>query len=182
MGVEFVAPLEVYPMSIRATKPALDQEEELRHHVEHFLVAAHELPSLDVSERIDVVERITSFLAEILLPYTKTEQRVLYPAAARLLHERDDSESVGRDRDAVRDLLGRLAEADAHDAGALQECLYALYTLLSSHFWREEALIVKLAALDDEDRVRDVMDEIAAARRRRFSRRTATAATSAAAR
>ena len=166
-------------MSIRVTKPALDQEEELRQHVEHFLVAAHELPALDVSERIDVVERITSFLVEILLPHTATEARVLYPAAARLLHERDDSESVVRDRNAVREMLGRLAEADADDVGALQESLYALYTLLSSHFWREEALIVKLAAIEDEDRVRHVMDEIAAARRRRFSRRTATAAVAA---
>ena len=159
-------------MSIRATKPALDQEEELRQHVEHFLVAAHELPTLDVAERIEVVERITTFLAEILLPHTQTEKRVLYPAAARLLNERDDSDAVERDREAVRELLGRLAQADAHDAGALQETLYALYTLLSSHFWREEALIVKLAALDDEDGVRDVMDEIAAARRRRFRPRT----------
>jgi hypothetical protein len=171
MGVEFVVP-EVYPMSIRATKPALDQEEELRQHVEHFLVVAHELPTLDPSERIDVMERVTSFLAEILLPYTKTEERVLYPAAARLLNERDDSDTVERDRIAVRELLGRLVEADAHEVGALQETLYALYTLLSSHFWREEALIVKLAALDDEDGVRDVMDEIAAARRRRFRPRT----------
>lgn len=163
-------------MSIRATKPALDQEEELRQHVEHFLVAAHELPTLSLSERIDVVERITTFLAEILLPHTQTEKRVLYPAAARLLNERDDSDAVERDRDAVRELLGRLAEADAHDAGALQESLYALYTLLSSHFWREEALIVKLAALADEDRVRDLMDEVAAARRRRFTRRRAAIA------
>jgi len=163
-------------MSIRATKPALDQEEELRQHVERFLVAAHELPTLAVSERIDVVERITTFLAEILLPYTKTEQRVLYPAAARLLNERDDSEAVERDRVAVRELLTRLAEADANDVGALQETLYALYTLMSSHFWREEALIVKLAALSDENRVRDVMDEIAAARRARFTRRRAAVA------
>ena len=163
-------------MSIRATKPALDQEEELRQHVEHFLVAAHELPTLDPSERIDVVERITTFLAEILLPHTVTEKRVLYPAAARLLNEHDDSDVVERDRVAVRELLGRLAEADVEDVGALQETLYALYTLLSSHFWREEALIVKLAALSDEDRVRDVMDEIAAARRRRFNPRSAAAA------
>jgi hypothetical protein len=28
--------------------------------------------------------------------------------------------------------------------------LYALYTLLSAHFWREEAVLVRLAALPDE--------------------------------
>src|SRR4051794_14146530 len=48
-------------VSIRTTKPALDDEAELRRHVEYFPVAARELPSLDVAERIEVVERITSF-------------------------------------------------------------------------------------------------------------------------
>src|SRR4051812_45684102 len=69
-------------MSLRTTQPALDEQEELRRHVEQFLVAAHELPSLSVVERIDLVERIAAFLAEVLLPHAYVEQRVLYPQAA----------------------------------------------------------------------------------------------------
>src|SRR3954452_1411627 len=150
MGVELPDPPGDGRMSIRATKPALDEEESLRQHVEHFLVAAHELPSLDVGERIDVVERITAFLAEILLPHAEIERRVLYPQAALLLHERDDSAAVAHDAEALRVLLAQLAHADAADAGAIQEVLYAMYTLLSAHFWREEALLVKLAGLPDD--------------------------------
>ena len=153
-------------MSIRATKPGLDEQAELRRHVEHFLVAARELPSLDVAERIDVVERIISFLAEILLPHAAAEQRVLYPGAARLLHERDGSDDVAYDRAAVRRLLAQLATADAADAGDLQEILYALYAILSAHFWREEAVYLRLAALADEAGVHAVVDEVTAARRR----------------
>jgi hypothetical protein len=125
-------------MSIRTTKPALDEEAELRQHVEHFLVAARELPGLSVDERIDVVERIASFVAEVLLPHAAFEQRVLYPQAALLLHERDDSADVADDAAQIRELLGRLADADAADEGALQEVLYALYTLMSAHFSRRQ--------------------------------------------
>jgi hemerythrin superfamily protein len=158
-------------MSIRTTKPALDVEAELRDRVEHFLVTARDLPSQDLSERIDVVEDTAAFLVEILLPHAAVEERVLYPAAARLLGEPDASDAVAGDRAAVRNLLAQLATSDVADEGALQEVLYALYTLLSAHFWREEELYVKLAALSDEKRVHAVVDEVAdAGRQRRFTR------------
>src|SRR4051812_3475733 len=103
------------PMSIRATKPALDEEEELRRQVEQFLVVAHELPPLSAFDRIDVVERITAFLAEVLLPHADVEQRVLYPQAALLLNEPDESNDVAGDRIAVRELLAQLVAADPAD-------------------------------------------------------------------
>jgi hypothetical protein len=158
-------------MSIRTTKPALDVEAELRDRVEHFLVTARDLPSQDLSERIDVVEDTAAFLVEILLPHAAVEERVLCPAAARLLGEPDASDAVAADRAAVRNLLAQLATSDVADEGALQEVLYALYTLLSAHFWREEELYVKLAALRDEKRVHAVVDEVTdASRQRRFTR------------
>ena len=149
-------------MSIQTTKPALDEEADLRQHVEHFLVVARDLSSMTVPERIDVAERIAAFLAD-MLQYASAQQRVLYPQAARLLHVRDDSDDVGDDRAAVRKLLARLARADATDSGELQEVLYALYTLLSAHFWREEALFVRLAAEPDEGGVRRVVSAAVAA-------------------
>ena len=159
-------------MSIRTTKPALDRQAELRDRVEHFLVEAHELPGRDLEGRIDCVERTATFVVDILLPHAAAEERVLYPEAARLLGERDSSGDVAADGDAVRTLLARLVSADPADAGALQEVLYALYTLLSAHFWREEAVFVKLAALGDDAGVDAVVDELAAAapRERRFPR------------
>jgi hemerythrin superfamily protein len=158
-------------MSIRTTKPALDVEAELRDRVEHFLVTARELPALDLSKRIDVVEDTAVFIVEILLPHAAVEERVLYPEAARLLGEPDSSDTVADDRAAVRSLLARLATSDVADEGALQEVLYALYTLLSAHFWREEELFVKLARFRDEQRVHAVVDQVADANRyrRRFT-------------
>jgi hemerythrin superfamily protein len=155
-------------MSIRTTKPALDEEARLRDCVEHFLVTARDLPELDLAGRIEVVERTATFLVEMLLPHAAAEQSVLYPEAARLLGERDNSEDVEGDSEAVRALLARLATADPADEGQLQEVLYALYTLLSAHFWREEELFVKLASVQDERRVRELIEELATTRRRRF--------------
>ena len=158
-------------MSIRTTKPALDQESELREQVERFPDLARELPELAVDARIDVIERTAGFLVEMLLPHAAAEEEVLYPRAARLLGEPDGSDAVAADRAAIRELLARLVTADPADAGALQEVLYALCARLSAHFWREEELYVKLAAHRDEHGVHDVVDEIAgAARGGRFVR------------
>jgi hemerythrin HHE cation binding domain-containing protein len=146
-------------MSIRTTQPFLDEHAELRDHVEHFLVAARELPSVDRNERIEMVERIVAFLAEMLLPHCAAEER-LYPAAARLLREEDGSATVASDRAQVRDLLAQLSRADPDDPGALQEPLYALYAILSAHFWREEELYLKLAALRDEAGTSAILDRV----------------------
>ena len=147
-------------MSIRSTQPFLDEHAELRDHVEHFLVAARELPTVDRNERIEMVERIVVFLADMLLPHCVVEERVLYPAAARLLREEDGSSTVAGDRAKVRDLLAQLSDADPDDPGALQEPLYALYVILSAHFWREEELYLKLTALRDEAGTSAILDRV----------------------
>jgi Hemerythrin HHE cation binding domain len=158
-------------VSIRTTKPAMDEEGRLRDRVEHFLVEAHELPDLELDARIDAIERTTAFLVDILLPHTAVEQHVLYPLAARLLGEEDASDAVADDRAALRELIARLVSADPADPGAIQEVLWALYARLSAHFWREEELIVKLARLGDEERVHAVVDGLDnTAGQRRFAR------------
>jgi iron-sulfur cluster repair protein YtfE (RIC family) len=154
-------------MSLRSTKPYLDEHAELRDQVEHLPVIARELPGVDAEERFEVVERVAAFLAEILLPHCAAEERVLYPEAARLLGEQDDSEAVAADREQVRGLLGRLATVDVRDAGEIQEVLYALHALLQSHLWREEEVYLKLAAAPDQERAGDVLRRAG----RRFRRR-----------
>src|SRR3954447_3894499 len=129
-------------VSIRITQQALDDQAVLRDHVGHFLLDAHAMPGLDLGARIDVIERTAAFLVEMLLPHAAAEEHVLYPGATRLLGCADEQTTVNEDRAAVRELLGRLAFADPADAGALQEILYALYALLSAHFWREEQVLM----------------------------------------
>src|SRR3954447_13997440 len=104
-------------MSIRTTKPALDQEAELREQVDRFPDLACELPDLDVDARIDVVEQTAAFLVETLMPHAAAAEELLYPEAPRLRGEQDASDDVAADRAAVRELLARLVSADPADAG-----------------------------------------------------------------
>ena len=160
-------------MSVRSTKLFLEGHTTLREHVEHLLVAAHELPALERNERLDMVERIAAFLAEMLLPHAAAEQRVLYPEAAALLGEQDASDTCADDRDQVRDLLGRLAVIHPDDVGGLQEMLFALYVLLSAHLWREEEIYLKLAGDSDQASACAILDRMTEAEHRggRFARR-----------
>jgi hypothetical protein len=144
-------------MSLRSTKPFFDEHAEMRDQVEHLPVIARELPAILPDGRFEVVERIAAFLAEILLPHCAAEERVLYPEAARLLGEEDESDTVAADREQVRELLVRLAAVDVRDVGAIQEVLYALHALLQSHLWREEEVYLKLAAAPDQERAGDVL-------------------------
>ena len=153
-------------MSIRSTEPYLQQHAALRDQVEHLPVIAAELPDIAPDARFEVVERVAAFLAEILLPHCAAEENVLYPEAALLLGEADESDAVASDREQVRELLGRLAEVDVRDAGAIQEILYALNALLQSHIWREEEVYLKLAAAPDQERAGDLLERAG----RRFRR------------
>ena len=144
-------------MSLRSTKPFFDEHAELRDQVEHLPVIARELPSVLPDGRFEVVERVAAFLAEILLPHCAAEERVLYPEAARLLDEQDESDTVAADREQVRELLAALAAVDVRDAGEIQEILYALHALLQSHIWREEEVYLKLAGAPDQELAGDVL-------------------------
>ena len=57
----------------------------------------------------------------------------------------------------MRERISDLAAADPEDTGRLQELLYAIYTLLSSHLWREEQLYLELLASDRETDARRLL-------------------------
>jgi iron-sulfur cluster repair protein YtfE (RIC family) len=166
-------------MSIRTTKPFLDAHAALRDQVEHLLVAAQEMPELDLDDRIELVERIAAFLADMLLPHVAAEERILYPQAARLLGGPDESDTAARDHAAVRELLGRMVSCDADQAGELQEIIYALYVRLSAHVWREEAVylrLVKTAPALEVNSVLRLVTQRGGPRRGRFVARSRSAA------
>lgn len=152
-------------MSIRSTEPFLHEHADLRDQVEHFPVIARELRLMDTHERVEAVEVIVGFLADMLLPHCAAEERVLYPEAARLLGEEDASDTVASDREQVRSLLGRLADADADDVGTLQEILFALHALLAAHMWREEEVYLKLARARDDTSADAILEHVAAEER-----------------
>ena len=163
-------------MSIQTTKDFLAVHQELRKHVGDFVRVAHDLPRLEPPERIEVLERIVVFLADMLLPHALVEERLLDPEARRLIGGPDDRAEVKRERDAVRAWMRTIAEADVRDVGRLQEILYSLHLVLTGHLRREEDLYMRLIRSRKEAGVRRLLDEVGRERYeqsgRRFARRT----------
>jgi hypothetical protein len=141
-------------MTLRTTKAFRRAQADLLEQVELLPVIAHELSSRSIKERIEVVEQVVAFLADVLLPHTEAEQRILYPEAERLLGGDYANDAVAHDRREIRARLAELAGADPADAGALQEILYALHALLGMHLQREEEVYLKLVQTEDEAPVR----------------------------
>jgi hypothetical protein len=140
-------------MTLRSTEYFRREHADLLGNVERLPTIAHELPSLPIEERIEVMERVTTFLAEILLPHAELEQRVLYPGAERLLGDAGDGGAVAHDRREVRARLVELAAVDPSDAGAAQELLYALHALLSIHLQHEAEVYLRLVQTQAEEPV-----------------------------
>jgi hypothetical protein len=148
-------------MTLRSTEYFRREQADLLRQVERLPTIAHELPSLPIRERIEAVERITTFLAEILLPHAELEQRILYPGADRLLGDVSDGGAVAHDRQEVRARLAELAEADAADEGALQEILYALHALLFVHLQHEAEVYLRLVQTQPDERVQRLFRRVA---------------------
>lgn len=140
-------------MTLRSTEYFRREQVDLLVQVERLPTIAHELPSLALADRIDAVERVAGFLAEVLLPHAELEERVLYPGADRLLGESGDGGAVEHDRREVRARLAELAVADPADAGALQEILYALHALLAVHLQHEAEVYLRLVQTQPDERV-----------------------------
>jgi hypothetical protein len=144
-------------MSIETTTPFLRGLGERRNRVERFLVAAHELRTMAFEERVELIEDVVAFLAETLLPHADAAQQVLYDDAAR--------PSVDFDREEIRRRIGELADCEPRRTGRLQELLYALYLLASTHLQKEEEAYLRLLDGDPEgaERVMAEMDTLAGA-------------------
>ena len=117
---------------------------ELLGHVDHIRLAARELPELSIEERQAVVGRVLDFLRYTLVPHAEVEERVLYIAVGELLGSQDATAPMTADHEAIRVLLERLEETELAETALLQELLYGLHALITTHFLKEEELYLPL--------------------------------------
>ena len=113
-------------------------------HVDHIRLAARQLPELSIEEREAVVGRVLDFLRHTLIPHAEVEERVLYIAVGELLGSQDATAPMTADHEAIRVLLERLEETDLAETALLQELLYGLHALITTHFHKEEELYLPL--------------------------------------
>jgi hemerythrin-like domain-containing protein len=117
---------------------------ELLGHVDHIRLAARELPELSIDERDAVVGRVIDFLRHTLVPHAEAEERMLYIVVGELIGSPEATATMTADHEAIRVLLERLEETDLAETALLQELLYGLHALITTHFLKEEELYLPL--------------------------------------
>lgn len=147
---------------MRPTELFRQEHEELRSHIAHIGQAARELPRLASGERELLVGRILGFLNGTLLPHARAEEEVLYPEWARLVGFEDAAVPMVHDHEAIVARIGRLARTDTDDVDTLQELLYGLYALISTHFRKEEDLQLPAFDAAPPEVTRAVLERMAA--------------------
>jgi iron-sulfur cluster repair protein YtfE (RIC family) len=125
--------------------------EELSAHVDELRFAAREVAQLSSEERELLVGRILRFLEGRLLPHAVAEEHTVYATVARLLSAEEATAPMYFDHAAIRERVTALAAADLDDVELLEELLYALHTLISLHFWKEEEIYFPLLDLEPSD-------------------------------
>jgi hypothetical protein len=146
-------------VSIETTRPFLRELEERRTMVERFLVAARELPEMPLDERIVVIEDVTAFLAHTMIPHSKAAEKLLYPEVDSRFARDGMGASAAFDCAEIRGRIAELVDADPRDSGRLQELLYALYIVCSTHVQKEEEVYLRVLERSPE-RMEGVMTGI----------------------
>jgi iron-sulfur cluster repair protein YtfE (RIC family) len=118
----------------------------LSDHAEMLAEAARLLPTVPAGERAPLLERVTAFLGDEVVPHTKLDERVLFPEVSSRLGDSLATATMNYDHVAIRGLIDDLAAADPDDVNEVQELLYGLHALIRMHIWKEERLY--LAMLD----------------------------------
>lgn len=126
-----------------------DEHHALRPHVVRLRELADAVGDISPTELRIRVADAHDFLTHQLIPHADGEERAFYPTVARLLHSREATRPMSWDHVEVvilTEALGALHKRlgfrrPAPDlARDLRRVLYGLYTLLTSHFAKEEEL------------------------------------------
>lgn len=125
------------------------EHERLQPHVQHLrdlADAVGEVPSEDLRAGL---EKALDFVSRQLLPHAEAEDRVLYPAVARLMGASLATRTMSRDHlavfrmgDKMRVLLTALQDhaPDPLALKALRRVLYGLYAVVKLHLAKEESV------------------------------------------
>jgi iron-sulfur cluster repair protein YtfE (RIC family) len=141
-----------------STDPIREDHVHLLERVERLRATARQLPALTEEQRRALLEDLLSFLEGTLVPHARSEENVLYPEVARLLGDPQATAPMTYDHVAIRDRIGEIAAADASDVPRLQELLYGLHALITTHFWKEEELYLPLLDAGARPEVRQVLE------------------------
>jgi iron-sulfur cluster repair protein YtfE (RIC family) len=158
------------------TQPLSDEHRELLKHIESLRLTGDMIVDTNLTTPIQRgIEEAFDFLAHDLIPHALAEDKVLYPIVQRIMGSPHATETMSRDHMAVSNLTRELGYMQSHISGhaitaeqaaGLRRVIYGLYTLVKTHFDKEEEVYMPL--LEDNlkpDEASKMMDALEAAAR-----------------
>ena len=144
------------------TEPLHEEHQRLLPHVQELRELADAVGDAPPAILHEGIERAHLFVTQHLLPHAEAEDRVLYPAVARLMGAPEATRTMSRDHLAIfrmgseLDELRGALQANPPSEGqlkALRRVLYGLYAVVKLHFAKEEELYLPLleARLDGRE-------------------------------
>lgn len=143
------------PMAQTLTEPLRRRNDELRAKVAQLGDLAARIEHFDRSQRQRAVESALAILQGDLRLHAEAEDLFLFPRLARRLRHPLGTAAMEFDHKLLREYVERLEAADPRDGLELEHLLYAISTLLDTHFLKEEEVYLPL--LEYEDATQDVL-------------------------
>jgi len=135
------------------TQSLQDDHKELLLPIENLRLLADQVDELTPLAIREKVDEVYQFLTRKLIPHAQAEEQVLYPAIGKLLGAGQATAAMSHDHREIERLVGELATLHPFTAGKgllpaqfhdLRRVLYGLYTLIRTHFDKEEKLYLPL--------------------------------------
>lgn len=136
------------------TQKLRDEHAHLLPEIEKLRIVADEIDTAPPDELRDALEGAYLFLENHLIPHARAEDRVLYPAVARVLGSEHATETMTRDHVEVGTLANELGvlrvelvddeEPTRNVRSEARRVLYGLYALVKAHFAKEEEIYLPL--------------------------------------
>ena len=136
----------------RVTEPLREEHRELLPHIEALRISADSIGEASPDALRQEVDGAYEFLVEHLIPHATAEDAALYPVVAEVMGAPEATATMVRDHVAVGQLTKELGglrselygEPDVAQLKALRRILYGLYTLVATHFAKEEEVYLPL--------------------------------------
>jgi iron-sulfur cluster repair protein YtfE (RIC family) len=157
------------------TQRLRDEHHQLLPHVRQFRELADMVGDAPIDALAQGVDEAHRFITHELLPHAEAEDRVLYPAVARLMGAAEATRAMSRDHLAINRMGSELADlrdafraspaGDAH-LKALRRVLYGLHAVVTLHFAKEEEIYLPLLETRlSEHKMNDLLAAMEAAAR-----------------
>ncbi|MCC7447248.1 MAG: hemerythrin domain-containing protein [Anaerolineae bacterium] len=135
------------------TQPLRDEHKELLPHIEEILTAANLVGDAPLATLRQAVDNVAAFLTHHLIPHAQAEDLVLYPVVDKAVGTPEALATMRFDHVEIGRMTARLVALQAGISGSslnaaqvrdLRETLYGLYTLVKTHFIKEEELFLPI--------------------------------------